>query len=182
MGTRGVTEVVYNGKLVVSQYGQWDHYPSGQGVTILNFLSKPTNIDKLKKNLELHLTYEASDEELKKIYSNYFREDGMGTMEDGERFGKDYPSLTRDTGGEILSVIANATEPVPLVLDKEFKNDDLFCEGIYTINLDDETFTTEFGGETLTLSFDQVREITYEDYCEAAKCGVYQFHKESQAV
>lgn len=182
MGTRGITEVIFENKIVVSQYGQWDHYPSGQGATILKFLSKPTNIDKLKNNLNLHLTYEASDEELKKIYANYFNEDGMGTADDGKRFNEDYPSLTRDTGGEILEVIANATEPIPLVLDKEFKNDDLFCEGIYTINLDDETFTTEFGGETLTLSFDQVREISYEDYCGAAKCGVYEYHKQSQAV
>lgn len=182
MGTRGITEVIYNDKIVVSQYGQWDHYPSGQGVTILNFLSKPLNIEKLQKNLDLHLTYQASEDELKKIYANYFREDGMGTMEDGKRFGEDYPSLTRDTGGEILEVIANATGPVPLVLDPDFKNDDLFCEGIYIINLDNQTFTTTYGGETLTLSFDQVREISYEDYCEAAKCGVYQYHKESQAV
>lgn len=182
MGTRGITEVIYNDKIVVSQYGQWDHYPSGQGVTILNFLSNKVNIDKLKNSLNLHLTYEASDEELKKIYANYFREDGMGTFEDGKRFGEDYPSLTRDTGGEILSVIANATEPIPLVLDKEFKDDDLFCEGIYTINLDEETFTTEYGGETLTLTFKEVREITNDDYCEKAKCGVYSYYKESQAV
>jgi hypothetical protein len=182
MGTRGITEVIYNDKIVVSQYGQWDHYPSGQGITILNFLSNPLNIDKLKNSLNLHLTYEASDDELKKIYANYFREDGMGSLEDGERFSKDYPSLTRDTGGGILEVIANATDPVPLVLDPDFKNDDLFCEGIYIINLDDETFTTTYGGNTLTLTFQEVREITNEDYCERAKCGVYSYYKESQAV
>jgi hypothetical protein len=189
MGTRGITEVIYNDKIVVSQYGQWDHYPSGQGITILNFLSNPLNIDKLKNSLNLHLTYEASDDELKKIYANYFREDGMGSLEDGERFSKDYPSLTRDTGSGILEAIANTKDPMPLVLDKEFKDDRLFCEGVYTINLDDDTFTTRFNRyqndndeDVLTLTFQEVREITNEDYCERAKCGVYSYHKESQAV
>lgn len=190
MGTRGITEVTYNGKVVVSQYGQWDHYPSGQGVTILNFLSKPTNIDKLKKNFDLHLTYQASEEELKKIYSEYFDEQGRGSMADGEAFGKAYPSLTRDTGGQILDVIANATDPIPLQFeDSSFKDDRLFCEGVYEINLDDETFTTRFNRyenpndeDVLTLTFKEVQEITYEDYCERAKCGVYQYHKESQVA
>lgn len=182
MGTRGVTEVIFENKTVVAQYGQWDHYPMGQGITILNFLRDQDNIDKLWTNLNLHLTYEASDEELKKIYANYFNEDGMGTFEDGKRFGEDYPSLTRDTGGGILEVIANATEPVPLVLDKDFKNDDLFCEGIYTINLDDETFTTEFHGETLTITFERCLTITDDEYLTEAKCGVYQYHKQEQAV
>lgn len=182
MGTRGVTEVIYNDKLVVSQYGQWDHYPMGQGITILNFLRNQDNTEKLKQSFDLHLTYEASDEELKKIYANYFREDGMGTFEDGERFSKDYPSLTRDTGGSILYVIANAktNELVPLVLDKEFRNDDLFCEGIYEINLDDETFTTIFGETTLTLSFERCLTITDDEYLTEAKCGVYQWQKAQQ--
>lgn len=189
MGTRGTTEVIYNGEIVVSQYGQWDHYPSGQGLTVLKFLRNPDNISNLKKNLELHLTYEASDDELKKIYANYFREDGMGSLEDGERFSKDYPSLTRDTGAGILEVIANATEPVPLVLDKEFKDDRLFCEGVYTINLDDDTFTTRYNRyqndndeDVLTLSFDRIPYTGEDDYCERAKCGVYAYHKEAQAV
>ena len=184
MGTRGITEVTYNDKIVVSQYGQWDHYPSGQGITILNFLRDQDNIEKLKNSFELHLTYEASDEELKKIYANYFREDGMGTFEDGERFSKDYPSLTRDTGGSILYVIANAktNELVPLVLDKEFRNDDLFCEGIYEINLDNETFTTIFGETTLTLSFERCLTISDDEYLTEAKCGVYQWQQAQQAV
>ena len=33
MGTRGLTMVVSKGKTRVAQYGQWDHYPSGQGRT-----------------------------------------------------------------------------------------------------------------------------------------------------
>lgn len=189
MGTRGVTEVIYNDKLVVSQYGQWDHYPMGQGLTVLNFLRDELNIDKLKANLMLHLTYQASDEELKKIYARYFDENGMGTMEQSDKFGKDYPSLTRDTGAGILEVIANAkTTPIPLQLEPQsFKDDRLFCEGVYTINLDDETFTTRYNRyndddreDVLILSFERCLTITDDEYLTEAKCGVYQWQKAQQ--
>lgn len=184
MGTRGVTEVIYNGKLVVSQYGQWDHYPMGQGLTVLNFLRDELNIDKLRANLMLHLTYSASDEELKNIYSNYFGDDGLATSDDKEAFNEAYPSLTRNTGAGILSVIANAkTTPIPLQMEPEsFKDDTLFCEGIYTINLDDDTFTTRFnryknenGEDVLTISFSEAQTITDDEYLTRAKCGVYQY-------
>lgn len=37
MGTRNLTCVVLDGKYVVSSYGQWDGYPSGQGKQFLIF-------------------------------------------------------------------------------------------------------------------------------------------------
>lgn len=41
MGTRHLIEVIDEyGDLKVSQYGQWDGYPSSAGVDILNFLKK----------------------------------------------------------------------------------------------------------------------------------------------
>jgi len=38
MGTRNITQVILNGKTLVSQYCQWDGYPEGQGATVLEFL------------------------------------------------------------------------------------------------------------------------------------------------
>ena len=52
MGTRNLTVVKYKDEYKIAQYGQWDGYPNGQGVTILSFLLKEGNIEKLKKALE----------------------------------------------------------------------------------------------------------------------------------
>ena len=41
MGTRGLTKVIdKDGITKVAQYGQWDHYPEGQGVKILYCLNR----------------------------------------------------------------------------------------------------------------------------------------------
>ena len=50
MGTRNLISVIENKKPVIAQYGQWDGYPSGQGVDILEFL-KSEFFEKLKGNL-----------------------------------------------------------------------------------------------------------------------------------
>jgi len=51
MGTRNLTCVVSGGKYIIAQYGQWDGYPSGQGVTALEFLRKKGNQALLKAAL-----------------------------------------------------------------------------------------------------------------------------------
>jgi len=38
MGTRHITQVRYGDEIRVSQYGQWDGYPAGQGLTVFRFL------------------------------------------------------------------------------------------------------------------------------------------------
>ena len=186
MGTRGITKVIVNGEAIVAQYGQWDHYPSGQGMTALNFLTAPGNVEKLRNNIGL--IYYPSDEEQQEISSKYSK-DGWMTMEQGKQFAEDYPSLTRDTGAEILHVIANATQPIPISRDLEFEDDRLFCEGVCEINLDNNTFTTKFNRyenpndqDVLTLTFDELATTTGEEYLERAKCGVYQYHKANALV
>jgi hypothetical protein len=164
MGTRGLTKVIYEGDIKVAQYGQWDHYPSGQGVAILSFLRGEGNLELLKNGIKNIKTI--SDETLDK-YVNEFsdNENGMMTMEQAESFKDKYPSLSRDTGGEILSVIANATTDVPLVLDPEFENDDLFCEGVYTVDLDQSMFISRYADRLLVFMFDNLP--TDEGYIDA---------------
>lgn len=187
MGTRGITEVISNGQTVVAQYGQWDHYPSGQGLTALNFLANPANVDKLRAGLAN--VYVPSDEEREALVASYHNGDGWMNMEQGDRFNQDFPSLTRDTGAGILQVIADSTDKIPLYLDTDFKNDRLFCEGVYTINLDNNTFTTEYNRyndeeteDVLTLTFDECATISHDEYLTRAKCGVYQYYQTQETA
>jgi hypothetical protein len=129
MGTRNLTMVQKNNEIKVAQYGQWDGYPSGQGVTILDFCSKKENIEKLKKKL-----YEVrflDQNEIEKI--NLKLKD------------KDHKTLVlfetfwgRNIGGEILKNIIDAQTSIGLINNFSFGYDSLFCEWAYCVNLDTE--------------------------------------------
>ena len=164
MGTRNLTKVIKDGEIVVAQYGQWDGYPSGQGLTAFFAVTQDDVMASLEANLSL-VYYPSEDE--RKAMSKPFEDghaEGWMTYESGKAYGEKYPSLTRDTGAEILYVIANATEPVPLFLDIEFENDDLFCEGVYEVNLDNKTYTSKYNGIIVTLTFDEAKELGVEGY------------------
>lgn len=166
MGTRNLTKVIKDGNIVVAQYGQWDGYPSGQGTTAYYAIQKPGQMEGLEANL--NLIYEPSDDERMEMSKPFLDGSmpGMMTYESGKAFSEKYPSLTRDTGADILNVIAEATAPVPLYLDIDFENDDLFCEGVYEVNLDNKTYTSKFGDKTVTMTFDEIRSGTIRDYLE----------------
>jgi len=164
MGTRNLTKVIKDGEVVVAQYGQWDGYPSGQGLTAFFAVTQDDVMAGLEANL--NLTYQPSEAE-RRAMSKPFEDghdEGWMTLESGKAFGEKYPSMTRDTGAEILYLIANATEPVPLFLDIEFENDDLFCEGVYEVNLDNKTYTSKYNGIIVTLTFDEAKELGVEGY------------------
>ena len=164
MGTRNLTKVIKNNKVVVAQYGQWDGYPAGQGITAFNFLKSLENRNALIWGLQkIYYPFQDEIEAMAKPFLDGSMP-GMMTYDSGKAFGEKYPSLTRDTGADILNVIAEATAPVPLYLDIEFEQDDLFCEGVYTVNLDNKTFTSKFDGRTVRMSWAEVRTGTLADY------------------
>ena len=52
MGTRNLTMVIdHKGDVKIAQYGQWDGYPSGVGVNVLNFIKNNELFDSLKSKL-----------------------------------------------------------------------------------------------------------------------------------
>jgi hypothetical protein len=171
MGTRNLTKVVMGGETVVAQYGQWDGYPEGQGITAFNFVKNQENLWALEMGLQR--VYYPTQEQLEEM-SKPFEDghsDGWMTYESGKAFGEKYPSLTRDTCASILYVIAESKEVVPLQLDTEFEQDTLFCEGMYEVNLDTKVFTSYFGHNddgswdyVVAVPFSEAASMSNEEY------------------
>jgi hypothetical protein len=152
MGTRNLTKVINKaGQTVVAQYGQWDGYPSGQGLTALYHAH---NAKMIEDNLSK--CYFPSQEELDNINSI------IGAS--NKPIAETYPTLSRDTCADILGYVAYATQNVPLVNHSEFEFDKLFCEGVYTIDFQQRKFISKFGK---TVEFDLDNLPSKEEYLGA---------------
>lgn len=125
MGTRNLTVVIKDGTHKVAQYGQWDGYPSGQGLTCLKFLQ---GMDKqtLMQQLDAKVSW-ATPEDIAKKHS--------------------YNS--RDVAAEILQLIYDAESDIKLVDNVEFGEDRLFCEYTYVVDLDKDIFEVYGSGDSL---------------------------------
>lgn len=122
MGTRNLIEVKLDGVLKVAQYGQWDGYPTGQGKGIANFIHEQMDKDKFKQALA-NCRF-MTDEEIEAVDSGDWR--------------TSHPWLSRDVGSDILEAVqeGGARE---LISQESFKDDRVFCEFYYLIDMDNET-------------------------------------------
>jgi len=98
MGTRNLTKVIdRDGVVKVAQYGQWDGYPSGQGVTALYHAENHRLIEsKLDK---LHFLNDVEIENINSLLAA-----------SGQPVGEVYPTLSRDTCADILGYVAYNSE------------------------------------------------------------------------
>lgn len=137
MGTRHLIAVQYNRRYKVAQYGQWDGYPSGQGVRVLEFL-RSVDLEEFKKKVK------ALRWVRKGMMEKVFREIGLPeeggwmTLEQGAIFEEKHPEWSRNTGAKILPLIME--RKLHLQNSIEFAGDGLFCEWGYVVDLDSQTF------------------------------------------
>lgn len=153
MGTRHLSIVIQGEKPVISQYGQWDGYPSGQGIKFFRFLK---SMDKEKFSNQLKkcsfITEEQENikrEQIKRITAN--KKTGS---EQVDEFNKLYPYFNRDHGAEILSIVYDSPETETNILLEDsfnFASDSLWCEWAYVIDLDKNTFEVYEGFNTRKL-------------------------------
>ena len=134
MGTRGTTTVIIDGKVRVLQYGQWDHYPEGQGLDALKFarrLKDPEILQEFKDKVRALRTVEnLEDEPDVQVYNN------LPSKDKADGYEKIFPEFHRNTGTQILSMILD--DKVHRVhLDEDGIQ---WGEGFPTINLDEETY------------------------------------------
>ena len=135
MGTRGLTQVILDGEYKISQYGQWDHYPSGAGVEVLDFL-RTMDADEFKDKLR---ALDTSPVDIRSLYASLgieLTDDGYTSFDNAEIFNRSYPQFDRDMGPGILtSVYDGSVTHVRVDLDKTW------CEYIYTIDFDTGIFS-----------------------------------------
>jgi hypothetical protein len=139
MGTRHLIAVQIDGEYPIAQYGQWDGYPDGQGLTVLHFLR-----DELRRG-DLIAKAKAAPEMTQEMRSAKLRElghDGSDWVKDevAEAYYKLYPQLSRDVGGKILAMIQNGDMGAPLRREIAFAGESLMCEWAWVIDLDKNTF------------------------------------------
>jgi len=132
MGTRGTFGFRSNGKDKLG-YNQFDSYPSGRGVVVLEELKeilKTKGVDYLKQRVDaMRLVSDeekptAEDIEKLKPYTD------LGVSRQST---DDWYCLTRKSHGDIKLML----EAGYMGNSNEFINDSLFCEWGYIINLDD---------------------------------------------
>ena len=146
MGTRNLTCVIKDGEFKVAQYGQWDGYPSGNGIEILEWLSDPkANFDRLK---------EAAGK-VTRMRADFDAQTWIEIGEDSHIIpftdNRTYPSFNRDMGMKVLEYLVSTENPI-VYLEEEFAQDSLMCEWVYVIDLDAMNFDIYEGYNTTPLS------------------------------
>lgn len=127
MGTRHLIAVQLDGQYRIAQYGQWDGYPSGQGLNVLKFIRQ---MDRPKFEAALRACSFLTPEDIQDLNEKIKRE-GLA-----ERWQRRWPELSRDAGSDILSMVDAAPAGLRLKNSISFAADSLFCEWAYVIDLD----------------------------------------------
>lgn len=138
MGTRHLIGVILDGDFRIAQYGQWDGYPSGQGVTVLDFC-RSVKLEKFKD--KVRGVRFATDEDQKSVddfLESIGSANGWLTMEQSNQFQAKFPALSRDVGSDILAMV-NSGSAEFLQDSRDFALDSLFCEWAYVLDLDTDT-------------------------------------------
>lgn len=142
MGTRHIITVKKDKEHKLAQYGQWDGYPDGQGVDILNILKdKSFSIEILREKVDRISFIKNEREFYDKVYKdlNIDVNNGFINVDDNNRINEIYPELNRDLGANIINLIQDEDkEEFRLINSIEFASDSLFCEWGYVIDLDEE--------------------------------------------
>ena len=148
MGTRNLTIIKdTSGKYAVAKYCQWDGYPSGQGITLLNFLNKAKAklffVPDLQRRLSEN-TIKVDEDQMRSLWVECGADpdSGLVSLEVSHKFKSQYPQLHRDMGAEIVELIYNTVgnNTIPIRNYIEFAGDSLFCEYVYMVDLQTRKF------------------------------------------
>lgn len=141
MGTRHLQMVINKvGETKLRQYGQWDGYPSGQGVNILNYF--------LRADLE---KYQAELDKIPKI-----TQEQVDMVNATENWHHVYPYLSRDCGSDIHQMIEDGEVQFVMHLAE---GEEYWIEGYYTIDFQKNLFTAKFHGKESKWELDSLPSV-----------------------
>lgn len=136
MGTRHLIAAVTGGAMKLAQYGQWDGYPSGQGVSVLAFARKMQEEPGLRNHFvdRLGKCRFLTDEDVNTLNAKL------------EAKQISFPAeLSRDTSADILGMIIESRDGLVLKDSSTFALDGLFCEWAYVLDFDTNTLEVYTG-------------------------------------
>ena len=153
MGTRHLIAAKVDGEYKLAQYGQWDGYPEGQGVAVLDFLVNKMDRDAFLAALRnCHFVDWQKDVAPELVRFGADPDDHYSIrLDDYHRFTAAHPEWSRDTGAKILDEI-QSRGGCGLKNDLYFAADSLFCEWAYVLDFDAGTFEVYEGFNKLPLS------------------------------
>ena len=149
MGTRGLYIVIYKQKKVIVQYGQFDAYPEGQGLNVLDFLHylmyEPERLDHFKKQLDRCVFVDETY--MHEVVEVYAASIGLSLHEDDsiecsdqaavDQYNKRFPALDREMSSDILNYVYHYKFENELIWLKKCPEDWAWkCEWTYEINID----------------------------------------------
>lgn len=140
MGTRHLIAAKIDGVYKLAQYGQWDGYPEGQGVAVLDFLVNEMQVAAFTAALRncRFIGQEEVNAELVKFGADPNDHYAI-RVSDYDRFSEAHPEWSRDTGAKILGII-QSSGGCWLRSRLDFAADSLFCEWAYVLDFDTMQF------------------------------------------
>jgi hypothetical protein len=138
-----------NGKYPLAQVGDYRGFPSGQGLTVLEFARSSFNLVNLQTTLDKNRLYTPTaaqlDEHRKEVKSaelaraermHELLRQGDGTLSGLEEWKvPGQPTLHPHSGADVLQLVADAKHPVPIVCNIDYIKDKS-CRWAYIIDLD----------------------------------------------
>lgn len=139
MGTRHLIAVQVDGEYKIAQYGQWDGYPEGQGITILAFLQS-ADLDLFREKCRATQWITTEELEGRWVEAGAKRGEDFVSMDTSGKFAELYPEFSRSTSAKILQIVLDQPAGLRLTNNISFAQDSLFCEWAYVVDLDANTF------------------------------------------
>ena len=165
MGTRHIIKVKKDGKTWISQYGQWDGYPTGQGAHVCEFIRDECYMGYLAGSIDrgdiVPITEEKYGEKMNKL-AEFIKDDGVLNAIVTQMFITS--TFCRDAGSKCLKVFAKPFEGKKYAMISEPSGWEQY---MYTIDFDKESLRIEELRDTdpqnAEYTFAAIRQMSEED-------------------